>query len=191
MQEEFVYLKEKNFEDCQISNFGTVISSKGKIVKPYYKNKCLNIDIKKIKNKKVIDRLVCSVSQLVYKYFGKDVPNCDFKVRHIDGNVYNLRIDNLKIYETNKTQQQIEVYNKLVIPTCKHIFFNSSYAKDSSLDIDNILGNAYMFVWKYLGNYDITKSFYIFCLKYVKVACITEYKNSRKFGITGILNFVY
>lgn len=49
MEEIFVPLKIKDFEDCKISNFGRFKSAKGKIRKPRLVDGTLRIDISKKK----------------------------------------------------------------------------------------------------------------------------------------------
>lgn len=191
MKEIFVSLNIKGFEDCKISNFGRFMTHKGKIKKPEYKNNCWYIDLSKrktINGKQVrADRLLASVPQLVYNHFGNSVPSERFIVRCIDGNPYNCRIDNLRVSIKGRTDKQIEKYDKEVLKCVKHSLFKSRWAiyQKEGFDIDNVIGNSCLLIWRYLGNYDTEKSFYSFCKKYVKYACKSEYKQSLRNGITN------
>lgn len=183
MEEIFVPLKIKGFEDCKVSNFGRFMSQKGKIRKPRVIDGTLRMDFKKIKDKKVIARLNnISVAHLVYTHFADNIPNCDFYVLYRDKDRMNCCIDNLQIAINTPSERQIEVFNNQATACIKHIIRKSSFYDyyRYGFDIENVIGESYYLIWKYLSCWheDII-SFYKFCTKYVRIALLQEYKNFK------------
>lgn len=185
MEEIFVPLKIKGFEDCKTSNFGRFMSGKGKIRKPRLVDGTLRIDISKKKNGKRVARLAnYSLAKMVYIHFSEVVPKGDFEIKYKDGDRLNCMFDNLNLAVGTPTEEQIENYKKSIFPCVIHIIRHSpfyDYVK-IGFDIDNCIGESCYLVWKYLKSYNSEKiSFYKFCKKYVRIALITEYNNYKNF----------
>lgn len=184
MEEIFVPLKIKDFEDCKISNMGRFMTSKGKIKKPEMRNGTLRIDISKKKNGVRVARLpYCSLSRLVYIHFADCIPTNDFEIQYKDGNRLNCRFDNLKLAFGVPTAEQIQIYNDNVFSCVQSICSKSSWwgYRKNGFDMENCIAESYCLIWKYLSQYNPEYSFYGFCKRYVRVAFLNEYKNSRIF----------
>lgn len=183
MEEVFVPLKIRGFEDCKISNFGRFMTTKGKIKKPRFIDGTLRIDLRKIKNKETIARLQnISLAHLVYTHFSNHIPKGEFYVKYKDGNRLNCHIDNLAVAIHNPTVEQIKAYEINVIACVKDIIRKSSFFQcfKSGFDIDNCIGESCYLIWKYLSNWEKQKtSFYYFCKKYVRIALLQEYKSYK------------
>lgn len=173
-----------------VSNRGRVLNKKFKEIKGYIANKggyfyrCIVFHI----NGKRIGK---QLNQLVWECFSEKYQNgVNVKITHIDGNLDNCDIDNLKVaraYTEERSAEQIKVYNENVIACVKDIFDRKGYTKEIRLDIDGALSQAYFFCWKYLAQYKVGTSFYQFCLKYAKWAFLMEakrYKDSRTINIS-------
>lgn len=184
MQEVFVPLKIEHFEDFKISNYGNFITGKGKTPKTFMQDGTLRIQAKKKKNHKIIARLNnLSVAKLVYVHFADNVPDCDFQVLHIDGDNYNCRFDNLKLSIGEPTEEQKEIYVRLVEQCVNHYLIYSGKkgcCVKNGIDYENIIGESYLLIYKHLFQYDITRnSFYSFCTRYIKMAFLNEYNKMK------------
>lgn len=131
-------------------------------------------------------RVAKQLNQLVWECFAEKTRNGErANIIHIDGNLDNCDIDNLKVaraYTEERTAEQIKAYNDNVIPCVKDIFGKMGYVGTTYLDIEGALSQAYLLCWKYLAQYKVGTSFYQFCRKYAKWAFMQEvkrYKNSR------------
>ncbi len=181
MEEIFVPLKIKNFEDCKISNYGRFMSPKGKMRKLKFLQGTWRIDIIKKRGGREVARLAnFSIAKLVYTHFAEKVPSGEFYVHYKDGDHNNLRFDNLAISIGEPTQEQIDIYNKGVYACVKHAVRNSGfyYLKKDGLDIDNIIAQSCFLAWKHLAIFD-GRNFYGFCKMCVKYACLKEYRNFK------------
>lgn len=186
MEEKFAYLNIKNFEDWQVSNYGYVLSHKGKKITPYMKNGALYFYGSKIINGKKI-RINRPIAHLVYECFATTKAKFkDYTILYKDGNKNNCRIDNLFVNLTqdkNATQEQIDYFNRhiyiCVKNRLKQLHIRDLYLR--GLDTDNIIGNAVMWCWKYLPTFAIEKAtnvfsmFHSFVNKYVDFAFKKEY----------------
>lgn len=168
-----------------VSNRGRVLNKKFKELKGYIANKggyfyrCI---VFHINGKRVGKQL----NQLVWECFSENYrSDLNVKLIHIDGNLDNCDMDNLKVaraYTEERTAEQIKIYNENVIACVKDIFGKMGYAKTTYLDIDGALSQSYLLCWEYLAQYKVGTSFYQFCRKYAKWAFLMEakrYKDAR------------
>lgn len=187
MEERWKKLKPP-FDDYQISNFGRIKNKHGKEIKP-----CMHKSVDKyvypmvhinIRRKDGNARMLSSLAGEVYKAFGDG--NCPDKliVYHRDGDKLNCRIDNLFIAKgltTPPTKEQVEIYESQVIPCVKHIIKKRKFNDYAyMIDVDNIIGESYLKIWKYLSQYKTETSFYQFCKRYVEYAFLEEWKRKKK-----------
>ena len=176
------------FDDYSISNFGHIRNKRGKEIKPCahkstdeYVYPMVHINIRR---KDGNARMLSSLAGEVYKAFGDG--NCPdrMKVFHRDGDKWNCRIDNLFIstgLTTPPTKEQVEIYESQVIPCVKHIIKIRKLNDFADIiDVDNIIGESYLKIWKYLAQYKIETSFYQFCKRYVEYAFLEEWKRKKR-----------
>lgn len=173
----------KDFFSYKVSNSGKVINRFGREVKGYiakdrgYQYKVVALRIEKVRTHLHLNSLVCRLFNDNYIEGAR--------VYHINGNINDCSIENLKIskaYTQTATSYAIEKYKNEVVNCCKHTFKVMGYfeAESKGFDVDNALGNAFMLIWKYLPSYKQEHNFYAFCKKYCKIAFLIEYKNEIK-----------
>ena len=179
MEEQFLNL-EFPFERYQISNMGRVISPRRKELTSYMKKDhgCTYrvIIINTAKKRKSF-----YIANEVYKAFGQGYKN-GATVFYKDGDHSNCRIDNLFIskgYTTAPDEEQIAKYENEAKACILHFIGVKKYNEVIGLDVDNIIGNAYLLIWQHLSQYKIGTSFYSFCARYVKWAFLYEYKKYK------------
>ena len=167
-----------------VSNLGRVFNKHGKEVKGYVKHDkqySYRVVVLRInKERKIID-----LSSLVCRLFNPDYRN-GAKVYHIDGNINNCAIYNLKIskaYTLHASRDAVATYEREVLSCVKHFFHKNGYceAKHKGIDVDNAIGNAYMLIWKYLPCYKVGTSFYVFCSRYCMRAFLYEVKKEKNY----------
>ena len=182
MEEIFVPLKVKNFEDFKISNYGRMLSAKGKIMKLVMIAGTLRYDIKKRKGGQVVARMArWSAAQLVYAHFAEKAPKGKSHIRYKDGDPTNLRIDNLELAVKEPTQEQIDIYTKDILACVKHAVAHSGYydARKRGIDIDNVIAESCYRIWRHLAWYNTKYSFYGFCKRYVEYVYLTELQSIK------------
>lgn len=157
-----------------MSNRGEVKNKKGKIIKPYLSN-CNGYQTLRVTMQIDKHRTSRSVASLVNHLFiggGR-------KALHRDGNPLNNRVENLAVKIVREPTPRLKViYEQNVIACVKHNIKQQGYLRlqKIGLDIDNIIGNAYLKIWENLGSYNEKYSFYAFCAKYTRWAFLTEYR---------------
>lgn len=177
---------EPPFDGYKISNYGRIFNPKGKEIFPSAKRMgkhiyCfVNINIR---NKNMSARKHSSLAVEVYKAFGVGyIKGC--KIYHKDGDVFNCKIDNLFIakgYIIPPTNEQIEIYINNVIPCVKHYVGVKKLNDYADIcDIDDVIGESYLLIWKHLSQFKLTNKFYSFCAKYVQWAFISAYKKAKR-----------
>ena len=175
------------WEGYQISNFGRVISPRGKVLNPIamyhggnYNVKCI---LKKVVNGKE-RRQNANVAVEVYRYFGEGYVNRAI-VRHKDGDKFNNRIDNLFIARayTTKPSREQEARIPEILPCVRSAVYKSGVMqyRREGMDVDNIIGEAAFMCWKYLASYNAQTNFYGFCKKYARLAFLQEYKKFKRY----------
>ena len=174
------------FDGYKISNFGRIISPKGKECKPTtkkYKGKYAypfcNINIRR---KSGNARKYASLAVEVYKAFGENYKK-GLKVYHKDGDVWNCRIDNLFIptgYTIPPNAEQIKRFNTDVIKCVKHYIGIKKLNNCVVCDIDDVMGESYRMIWEHLSQWKTSTSFYQFCIRYVRWAFLAEYAKKKK-----------
>ena len=176
------------FEGYKISNYGRIISPRGKELKPYVQ-KCGNyyavVCTLKIQRKNQYIRKIANVGVEVYRFFGKGYIN-GAKVVHKDGNKLNNCIDNLSIckgYTETPTEEQLarvpEI--KACVKHCLKTLRLTRYER-YGLDLNNVIGEAMLLIWLHLSQFNTKMSFYAFCKKYTIFAFLHEWKKWRKYG---------
>lgn len=180
---------EPPFDGYKISNMGRVLNPKGKEQKieivtqikngVTYKYPYVNINIRK-KNSPARKRTL--LAHEVYRLFGDGFKD-RAKVYYKDGNAMNCRIDNLFIssgYLVKPTDEQIEIYINDAKACILHFVRENKLREYRGLDIDNIIGEAYLLIWKHLSQYKTDTSFYAFCKRYTRWAFLYEYKKLKQ-----------
>lgn len=176
----------------KISNYGRVMTPKGKIKKLEMHEAevgdkiNVRVELKQILNG-VRMRKVISVGHWVYKLFSDDPPKfADFNIYHIDGNPENNRIDNLRCACTTNcqaTEEQMRIFNKSVYKCIKHYLKCRGWTEyqDVGLDVDSIIQESAVAVWKYLHQYTTDRSFYGFVKRYTRMCALAEFNKWNKY----------
>lgn len=168
------------YHDYRVSDKGRVINRFGNEVKGYLANKngypCVVLTLR-IDGKRVTRHL----GQLVWQCFNSSVQNANARTYHIDGNPQNCTLDNLKVcsaHTQDRTPQQIKIYEQNVFAVVKSIFDRLGYFDTSKygFDIENVMSETYLLIYKYLAQYKLGTSFYRFCKTYAKYAFTRAYK---------------
>lgn len=185
--EEIFKALEPPFESYKVSNYGRILNRNKKEIKPdlgQYKNTIypkVNINIRR--NGRSQYRKVESLAVAVYRLFGEGYSPRAI-VYHRDGNHMNCRIDNLYIasgYTVPPNENQIQTYEESVIKCVLHYVGIKRINRMGDLvDVDNIIGESYLMIWKHLSQYKDGTSFYQFCRRYVEWAFLSEYKLKKK-----------
>lgn len=84
------------------------------------------------------------------------------KCYHKNGDKADNRLENLKVcdgYTKQPTSEQLDVFNKEAFACCLHIFKTKGWLKQRELDVDNILGDTYLLIYKHLPQYNPKYSF--------------------------------
>lgn len=175
------------WDDYQISNFGRVISPRGKVLNPISLKSGKSYNVICILKKTVHGkerRKNANLAVEVYRYFGEGYVH-RAQVVHRDGNKFNNRIDNLFIaraYTVKPSQEQTDKIPE-IIPCVKSCLCASGvmqYKRDG-MDIDNIFGEAVFLCWKYLSQYSTKTSFYAYCRKYTRLSLLQEWKKFKRY----------
>lgn len=173
------------FDKWCVSNFGRIKNGKGSFIKPFAHNSngsvypFVHIIIRR---KDCYARLMLSLNRAVYERFGENYQQ-GITIYHKDGDKFNCRIDNLYIskgYTEKATEEQINIYTNTVIKCVKHIVGIKKLNCYYWLDVDNIMGEAYLLIWKHLSQYKVGTSFYMFCKRYVDWVTIAQWKKDKK-----------
>lgn len=172
----------RDYYTYKVSDKGRIVNRFGREVKGYiatesgkkYRVVVLRFDKKRIHRK---------VGALVYRLFTGYEGNA--RVRHLDGNFDNCSLDNLAIarsYTEAPSAEQLNAYEKNVVACVKDYFNKQGWIELQrlGLDIDNALGNAYLLVYRYLPQYSVGTSFYVFASKYARWAFLVEYKRYKR-----------
>lgn len=183
---------EPPFDGYKISNMGRVLNPKGKERKieivtqikngVTYKYPYVSINIRK-KNSPARKRTL--LAHEVYRLFGDGFKG-RAKVYYKDGNAMNCRIDNLFIsngYLVKPTDEQIEIYINDAKACILHFVRENKLRGYRGLDVDNIIGEAYLHIWKHLSQYKTGTSFYAFCKRYTRWAFLYEYKKLKQWQV--------
>ncbi len=107
------------------------------------------------------------LNNLVYRLFKDDYVK-GARVYHIDGNIRNCAVENLKIsraYTALPTAEQLVEYEKNIMPCLKDFFSKQKWfnLEKCGMDIDNVLSESYLLCYKYLATYKPGTSFYKWC----------------------------
>ena len=177
------------FERYKISNYGRIISPRGKELKTYvHKNRAICI-LKATKNYKIAAYKHIGVGTEVYRYFGQGYTD-GAKVYHKDGDISNNRIDNLAIarFYTHESTAGQKAHIPEIIPCVKHILFTDGYKRYAKfgMDIGNVFGNAVFESWRHLAQYQEGTSFYQYCRRITRYAFRQEFRKWQKYG--SVLN---
>lgn len=168
----------------EISNIGNVRNIKQRRnLKLRLKTDCNSV-IASLTNKKANLKAVKRFVGLeVYKHFtDKPLRFKHFKIYHKDGNIWNNNINNLFALEhiTNKaTKDQQDKFEKEAYK-CVNSIVNKLY-NIKGFDKGNLIQESIMLIWKYLPNFKIGTSFFMFCKRYVKYAFNSLIKQFREF----------
>lgn len=173
----------KDYYGYKVSNKGRVLNRYGREVKGYvqkergYEYRKIILRINKVRTCLHLNTLVCRLFNPNYQE--------NARVYNLDGDINNCAIENLKLskaYTAKPTEEQIAVYEKEVFACVKHYFKIQGWIESQKfgIDIDNAMGNAYLWIFKYLPAYTIGTSFYCFCAKYCRIAFKYEYKSEKK-----------
>lgn len=139
------------FDTYFVSNFGRIKNNKGKFIKPFHHNvngivyPFVHIIIRR---KDFYARLMLSLNRAVYERFGENYQQ-GITIYHKDGDKFNCHIDNLYIskgYAEKPTEEQINIYTNTVINCVKHIIGIKNLNRYYWLDVDNIMGEAYLLI---------------------------------------------
>lgn len=125
------------------------------------------------------------VSKLVYSAFSDDPPQYDdFRTHCIDGNRRNCRIDNLGTalpQSLQRTDEQVTAYEQWCLPSIKrYIKQNEVNSIGNGFDVDDFIGNASLFLWKYLPLYNPRRTFIAWGRKYIRMAFLKELESHNK-----------
>lgn len=172
----------KEFHGYKVSNYGRIVNRKGVEVKGYVSNErgyqfhclLLRYDGKRHLHRKSI---------LVYSLF-KDYPN-GARVYHIDGDITNCHIDNLRIaraYTEKLTAKHIEIYKNNIEGCVKDLFTRKKWwcLERTGFDVDNLLAECYYRIYRWLPSYTVGNSFYLFCAKVSQWVFLELYKKFKQ-----------
>lgn len=157
----------------EISNFGNVRSiSQRRNLKLRLKTNSKNV-IVSLNNKRAgLNSVKKFIGHEVYKHFTKEPLRFKkFKIYHKDGNIWNNHIDNLAVLEhitNNASKEQQDIFEKEAYSYVKNIVYSLYNIK--GFDKENLIQESVMLIWKYLPNFKINRSFFMFCKRYVKYA---------------------
>ena len=178
---------EPPFDGYRISNYGRIINSRGREMKPYCQ-RCggwytVIAILTKTKDKRRL-RKIANIGVEVYKRWGKGYRD-GVKVRHKDGNKYNNRIDNLEIcagYTKTATPELVRQFEQEARPCVVHWLKGAGWTKNRVVDRDDIIQNALLLIWLHLPQFaECTRlGFYGFCKRYARIAALAEYDKECK-----------
>lgn len=169
----------KDFNGYRINNHGKILNRRGREVKGCIYNdrgyKYLVVVLRFNGKRHSFHK-----NTLIYKLFGENYQK-NAKVYQVDGDVNNCLIDNLKIsraYTDAPSEEQIGIYNSNIIGCVCDCFTKCGYweFRKCGFDVDNLLGECYITIYKYLSSFHPRGSFYAFCKKITKWVFAKEYK---------------
>lgn len=175
------------FDGYKVSNYGRLISPKGRELKPYPQKSRLGtvraVCTLKIERRGIYIRKVVGVAVEVYRYFGEGYFD-GVHIYHKDGDPMNNRLDNLYICGgyINKPSKEQEAHIPEILACVKHCMWVNGYTKYArrGMDTGNVIGNAVFECWRHLPQYRTELSFYGYCKHYTKLAFLTEYVKWKK-----------
>lgn len=165
----------KEYHGYFVSNRGEVKNKRGETIHPYLSNdrgfRYLRVGLYIDKH-----RTTRSVASLVNRLFiggGR-------KALHKDKNPYNNCVENLSVKIFKEPTPRLKtIYENNVTACVKHYLGQRKdilELQKHGLDVDNIIGTAYLTIWESLSGYDEKYSFYAFCKKHTRWAFLKEYK---------------
>lgn len=178
------------YDKYMISNYGKIKTKTGRYLKPEKANKTttvlsarLSVIINGVKQVKRI-----SIAKYVYLFFSVNPPKYEnFKCIPIDGDESNLYIGNLYCVLDDKDevqQWQIELYNKDIYKNLYSLAKRKGLYRLQGFDIENLIAESALLIYKYLPTLKHEKFFYSFCAKYMQMVFLSQYgawKNEKPF----------
>ena len=123
-------------------------------------------------------RVNLSISQVVYKTFIGETNGRH--IIHKDGNNYNNSVDNLYIVPSNLSDKQLADYEKWALPSVKKFIAQKKINSIKGFDTDNFIGEACLYLFKYLSLYKPDKyKFITWGNRYINWAFKVEYKRFK------------
>lgn len=168
-----------------VSNKGRILNKRFDEIKGYlhrsngyaYRNIVLREN-----GKRISKQLNQIVAECFCPFWKNDIK---FYIYHKDGNKNNCAYDNLficKAYTEKPSAEQLKIYEESIFKCVQHIFGKQGYMfaeYDKGIDIDNVMSNVYMQVFKYLPGYKVGTSFYKFVKKYADWEFKRAYKQYK------------
>lgn len=185
---------EPPFDGYRISNYGRIINSRGREMKPYcqwYRGYHEIVALLTKQKDKCRQRKIANIGVEVYKRWGKGYRD-GVKVRHKDGNKYNNRIDNLEIsegYTKTASPELVRRFEREARPCILHYLRQTGWTKSNVVDLDDVIQGALLLIWLYLPQFANMHNlgFYGFCKRYAKLAALAEYKRETTWRQKNVL----
>ena len=186
---------EPPFDGYRISNYGRIINSRGREMKPYCQwNRgyhAIVVFLTKTKDKRRL-RKIATIGVEVYKRWGKGYSD-GIKVSHKDGNKYNNRIDNLEIcggYTKTAPPELVRRFEREARACILHYLKNSRWTTNNLVDFDDVTQNALLLIWLHLPQFEDkqhTIGFYRFCMGYTRLTVLAEHKRETTWRKKNVL----
>lgn len=158
------------YPSCEINRDGVIRRIKNQHVKKtYLKDNVLRIDLHRtIRN--------VSVARLVYNAFSDTAVPAGFKVKHKDGNPYNVSFDNLRLklgYGMKPTEQQLEIFNNEAYRIVKWYLIEVKKMKPyeeywGGLTFDDAIQDCVMAIYETLPMFENKSKFITWCVAVIK-----------------------
>lgn len=168
----------------EISNLGNIrnVKTRRNLSK---RTKDNGLVIISINNQKLgYDHKKLFLAQEVYKHFtNKPFLYKSFKIFYSDGNKQNCNIENLTVLKhvhTKPTDEQIQIFENEIYQNVKSVVYYN-YGNNNNLDLEELIQESVLTIYKYLPNYTQDMNFKGFCRHYVTMTFLKQYNISKHY----------
>lgn len=170
----------EGFPNYKVSNLGRISNGEHELKVMKTADKFKESYVVLYKDKK---RHKKHIARLVFDAFSEHKMKYDTcHIIFLDNNKNNCRLDNLRVAlseDDEPSEKQIKAFEKWCYPTIKK-FIKDRGLNDMNIDVDNFIGEASLFLWKYLPLYKPEKSFISWGKKYINFAFLKECEKAKK-----------